>query len=154
MTSQLAFPYKDSSLPVEQRVQDLLSRMTVEEKVAQLSAVWFTEVAEDEKLSEEKARARIGNGIGQITGLASRSPHPPERVTQDINSIQKFLVEQTRLGIPAIAHDECCSGFMARSGTTFPQAIGMASTWDTELEEAMTKLIRAQLLQPPGCPFR
>ncbi len=145
MSNQPAFPYKDSSLQVEQRVRDLLNRMTLEEKSAQLSAAWFPEVAEDEKLSESKAQARIGNGIGQITGLASRSPYTPERVAQDVNSVQAFLVERTRLGIPAIFHDECCSGFMARNAATFPQAIGMASTWDPDLEQEMTSVIRSQM---------
>ena len=145
MSSNHPLPYRNPDLSVDERVGDLLSRMTLEEKVAQLSAAWLPEVSEEDRFSQDKATARIGHGIGQITGLASRSPHPPDRVAQDINTVQAFLVEGTRLGIPAIFHDECCSGFMARSATTFPQAIGMASTWEPELIQEATTVIRAQM---------
>src|SRR3978361_1959696 len=60
------------------------------------------------------------------------------------NNIQKFLIEHTRLGIPAVIHEECCSGYMARGATVFPQAIGVASTWEPELVEAMADVIRVQ----------
>jgi len=61
------------------------------------------------------------------------------------NNIQKYLVENTRLGIPAIIHEECCSGYMARGATVFPQAIGVASTWEPELVEKMADVIRHQM---------
>jgi len=55
---------------------------------------------------------------------------PPKEAAQLANEIQRFLVEETRLGIPAIVHEECLSGLMARGATTFPQAINLASTFD------------------------
>ena len=58
--------------------------------------------------------------------------------------MQEFLSKNTRLQIPAILHEECLSGFMAKGGTTYPQAIGMACTWEPELIQAMTNEIRKQ----------
>lgn len=144
--------YKQPGLSTAERVQDLLERMTTEEKLAQLSGAWFLEVSEGETFSEEttfsasKAQERIGNGVGQITSLASRSSFKPQRVAEMANAIQAFLTQSTRLGIPAILHDECCCGYMARQATTFPQMIGMASTWEPELAEAMSSVFRAQML--------
>lgn len=152
MSTQSIPPYRQPELHIEERVHDLLGRMTLDEKLAQLSAAWFLEISEGETFSEAtslaipKAHARIGNGIGQITGLASRSSFKPKQVAQTANAIQAFLTQNTRLGIPAILHDECCCGFMAREATTFPQMIGMASTWEPDLAEAMSKVFRAQML--------
>jgi beta-glucosidase len=151
MSNQTNLPYKQPQLPVTQRVRDLLGRMTLDEKLAQLSAAWFLEIADGELFSEStslsvsKAQARIGNGIGQITGLASRSSFKPKQVAQATNAVQTFLTQNTRLGIPAIFHDECCCGFMAREATTFPQMIGLASTWDPDLAEAMSSVFRKQM---------
>jgi beta-glucosidase len=61
------------------------------------------------------------------------------------NSIQEFLVNETRLGIPAIIHEEICSGLMARDSTVFPQAIGVACTWEPDLAEAMADVVRVQM---------
>ncbi len=70
------------------------------------------------------------NGIGQITRVAGGSDLEPRQVAEVVNTLQKFLIENTRIGIPAIVHEECLSGFMARGATTFPQAVGLASTWE------------------------
>jgi beta-glucosidase len=69
----------------------------------------------------------------------------PEQVAQIVNDIQSFLIQHTRLGIPAMVHEECCSGFMARGATLFPQIIGLASTWEPELAYEMTSVIRSQM---------
>lgn len=150
MTAHRVLPYRDASLPIDKRVEDILSRMTLEEKIAQLSSVWFSELADESHTEEpvlqaEKARSRIPFGIGQITALASRSPYRPREVARAANQIQRFLVEETRLGIPAILHDECCSGLMARGAAVFPQMIGLASTWEPELVEEITRVIRSQM---------
>jgi beta-glucosidase len=137
--------YRDPGRPVEERVDDLLARMTLEEKLAQLAGVWAHELLDDLAFSEEKAQPLIGQGIGQITRLAGASGLDPEASAGLANRIQAFLVQRTRLGIPAIVHEECCSGYMARGATCFPQMIGAASTWEPELLERMTSIIRAQM---------
>ncbi len=126
-------------------VDELLAKMTLEEKVAQLGSVGVRELMEDGRFSPEKARQLLANGMGQITRPAGWSDLPPVQAASLTNEIQRFLKEETRLGIPAIMHEECLTGLMARGGTTFPQAIGLASTWMPELIEQMTTAIRREM---------
>jgi len=135
------------SAAVECRVRDLVNKMTLEEKVAQLCSVPSSELLEGGEFSCEKARRLIGKGIGQVTRLAGSpaSPRDPSKIAAIANDIQRFLVEETRLGIPAIIHEECLSGLMAFGATTFPQAIGLASTWNPDLIERVTSVIRRQM---------
>jgi beta-glucosidase len=132
--------YKNPGLPVERRVADLLSRMTVEEKVAQLVCLWterpqvkpqtdFSTSRGD--FSPEKAREIMKNGIGQI-GRQRERMDPRESATF-ANAVQKWLIENTRLGIPVMFHDEILHGHMAQKGTSFPQPIALASSWDPDL---------------------
>ena len=137
--------YRDSSKSVDARVKDLISRMTLAEKLAQLGGVWGFEVLEDRQFSPEKAESLIKNGIGQISRAAASTALTSQQLAKFTNAIQKFLVENTRLGIPTIIHEECLSGFVAREADIFPQMIGIASTWDTELVGRMTDLIRRQM---------
>lgn len=125
--------------------EQLLRQMSLEEKVAQLGSVSVRDLLEDGRFSEAKAQERLRHGIGQITRPAGWSGLPPREVAQLINTIQRFLVENTRLAIPAIVHEECLSGLMAKGATTFPQAIGLASTWQPELIERMTAAIRREM---------
>ncbi|MCS7222076.1 MAG: glycoside hydrolase family 3 N-terminal domain-containing protein [Anaerolineae bacterium] len=145
MTQEGGAIYLDPTQPIERRVDDLLSRMTLDEKLAQLSGVWVYELLENMTFSEEKARKLIGNGIGQITRIAGASNLGPADSAKLANRIQTFLIENTRLRIPAIVHEECCSGYMAKGATCFPQIIGLASTWEPELAEEMTSVIRTQM---------
>lgn len=126
-------------------VEQLLRQMSLEEKVAQLGSVSVRDLLDGDKFSEAKAQERLRHGIGQITRPAGWSGLPPKEVAQLVNAIQRFLVEKTRLAIPAIVHEECLSGLMARGATTFPQAIGLASTWQPELIERMTTAIRREM---------
>ena len=105
--------YKNSSLSVDARVADLLKRMTVEEKVAQLVCLWAqrpqvnpqTDFANDRgELSPEKAQQVMKYGIGQIARQRERKG--PREGAAFANSVQKWLIENTRLGIPAMFHDE------------------------------------------------
>lgn len=137
--------YRDAALPIEQRVDDLLGRMTLEEKIAQLGSLWVYEIADEQGLNAEWAHSRMAHGLGQVTRLAGGSSLGPVETARLANAIQKYLVEETRLGIPALIHDECCSGFLANGATNFPQIIGAASTWEPELVEAMTEIIRRQM---------
>ncbi len=138
-------PYRNSWLPAEQRIADLLSRMTLEEKIAQLtSAMERTVNASDPKSSfvdakgmfqPERATALIKDGIGQISRLSGM--RGPRQMAEFTNSIQKWAKENTRLGIPVLFHEECLHGHAATKGTSFPQAIALASTWDPQIVEAV-----------------
>ncbi len=131
--------YKNPRLPVEQRVADLLGRMTLEEKVAQLICLWQarpeagpqTDFSTDRgDFSPEKASVVMKYGIGQIARQRERKG--PREGATFANVLQKWLVENTRLGIPAILHDEILHGHMAQGSTSFPQPIALASTWDPD----------------------
>ena len=129
----------------ERRVQELLERMTLSEKLAQLGAVWGLALLEERSFSKSRAAEVLRHGIGQITRLGGASTLEPEESARVANEIQRFLRDETRLGIPAIVHEESCAGYAARGATCFPQAIGLASTWEPELLEAMTNVIRVQM---------
>jgi len=137
--------YLDPDLPVEKRAEDLLSRMVPEEKIAQLGSLWVYEILDRLKFSEKKAAALMSNGIGQITRLGGASSLDPEDCARLANEIQRYLVENTRLGIPAIIHEESCSGYMAKGATCFPQTIGVSCSWDPELVKEMAAIIRVQM---------
>ena len=137
--------YKDPARPIEDRVQDLLAQMTLDEKIAQLGSAWVFELLDGLAFSEQKAARVMGHGIGQVTRIGGASNLRPADSARLANTIQRWLVEHTRLGIPAMVHEECCSGYMALSATCFPQAIGVASTWNPALVEQMTAVIRAQM---------
>lgn len=124
MVSQSSAPaYKNPNLSVDERVNDLLKRMTLEEKVAQLTCLW----PQGRDITPEAMK----NGIGQI---ARQQEHKgPRESAEFANTVQKWLVENTRLGIPAIFHDEILHGHMAQGSTSFPQPIALASSWDLEL---------------------
>jgi beta-glucosidase-like glycosyl hydrolase len=128
--------YLNPKLAVERRVADLLGRMTLDEKVAQTHALWKRKeliMDEEGNFSPAKAASVLNNGIGEIT-RASEKKGPREDAVFT-NAIQKYLIEHTRLGIPAIVHEESLHGFVAPGATSFPQAIALASTWDPKLVE-------------------
>ena len=131
---------------IERRVKDLLSQMTLDEKLAQIGSYWMHDLQTDGALDWDKTAERLRNGIGQITRVAGASTLDPVHVAKTANALQRFLVEQTRLGIPAILHEECCSGAVMLGGTVYPQMLGLASSFQPELAEAMTTAIRAQML--------
>jgi Beta-glucosidase-related glycosidases len=143
--------YKNPSLPVDRRVADLLSRMTLEEKIAQLTCLWAnrpqvnpqTDFATDRgDFSPTKAAEVMKYGIGQIARQRERKG--PREGATFANALQKWLVENTRLGIPAIFHDEILHGHMAKGSTSFPQPIALATTWDPEF---ITKVFTAGALE-------
>ncbi len=138
--------YKDPSRSIAERVSDLIAQMTLEEKVAQLCGCWPYELLSPAGLDPERMKSRLAHGLGQVSRLAGMSAEPPQKTAELVNAIQCFLVENTRLGIPAIVHEECLCGYQARQGTVFPQAIGLAATWDPALVRKMTDIIRQQMV--------
>jgi beta-glucosidase len=136
--------YRDPTRPVDERVRDLVSRMTLEEKVAQTLALWKGK----EKITDDKgqldpagARAVLANGIGQIARPTELRDKPakillgPREDAVFNNSVQKWLLENTRLGIPALTHEEALHGLVGPRATMFPIPIALASTWDPALIE-------------------
>src|ERR1044072_398658 len=145
--STAPLPYKDPKLPIEKRVQDLLGRMTLEEKAAQMMCVWQkkaeTLLDADGNFDLEKAKASFkkGYGIGQVgrPSDAGKGKDPKENA-ELTNAIQKFFIEHTRLGIPVIFHEECLHGQASVGATSFSQPIGLAATFNQNLVKAYLAL--------------
>ncbi len=136
--------YRDASLPAAKRVKDLLSRMTLEEKAAQMVCVWRgkaeTLVDAEGNFDPRKAKAafRHGHGIGQVGRPSDAGKGKNARGTAELtNAIQKFFIENSRLGIPVMFHEECLHGHAAIDATSFPQPIGLGATFDPELVESL-----------------
>lgn len=140
----MMFPYRNADLPAEARVEDLLARMTLEEKAAQMTCVWQkkaeTLVDAGGRFDPEKARAAFGEGrgIGQVGRPSDAGGGRDARGMAELtNAIQRFFLDETRLGIPVIFHEECLHGQAAPGGTSFPQPIALGATFDPELVEAL-----------------
>ena len=136
--------YRKRDLPVAKRVRDLLSRMTLEEKAAQMMCVWQEKAAKlvdaDGNFDFAKARKafRHGRGIGQVGRPSDAGGGKDARGMAELtNAIQKFFVENSRLGIPVIFHEECLHGHAAIGGTSFPQPIALGASFDPELVESL-----------------
>src|SRR5690348_3486991 len=134
--SQARPPYLDPAVPVAQRVDDLLARMTLEEKVGQMLCMWqgkraITDSAGRFDATRVPAWFRIG--IGRIERPAEG--HGARAEAEYTNDIQRWVKEHTRLGIPVLFHEEALHGLEAQQATSFPQAIALAGTWNPDLVE-------------------
>ena len=136
--------YKNAKLPVEKRVKDLLSKMTIEEKVAQLMGLWNGGV-EDFKDEIFKDKAKMKEKFGQGCHSIHPAPFGIKETVEMRNKIQRYLVEETRLGIPAIFVDEGQHGMMRPDSTVFPQAIGMACSWNPGLFEMIYGVVANEM---------
>jgi len=135
----------DVSTQQAARIDALMGEMTLEEKIAQLTGVKLgVLVEEDGTLSDAKLVEHLSSGIGQITLSGGATTLPPEETAENANAVQRFLKENTRLGIPAIVNDECLAGFVSMGATHFPQAIGMGAAWNPALTTRMAEVIRRQ----------
>jgi beta-glucosidase len=124
----------------------LLAAMTLGEKLAQLGGVWITSLVDDTGFSADAAREVMPEGIGHVTRIGASTGLRPAESAALMNAIQRFAVEETRLGIPVLVHEESTGGYCARDATVFPQAIGLASTWDEALVAEVADVIRRQLV--------
>lgn len=137
-------PYRDPALRTSERVADLMERMTIEEKTAQLMGLWNGGV-EDFKPEDLNDPVKMQ----KIFGTGCHSVHPsPQNIVDTVrmrNTIQKFLSEETRLGVPAIFVDEGQHGLMRPESTVFPQAIGLACSWDPDLFEKIYGVVANEM---------
>ena len=138
-------PYKDPNIQVEVRVSDLLSRMTPEEKFWQL---FMIPGDTNDKLDNYKAGifgfeiSTVGQGSSASGQMLSYAPGTSAVETAEgVNRMQHFFIEKSRLGIPIIPFDEALHGLVRQGATAFPQSIGLAATWDTELMHQVSKAI-------------
>ena len=140
--AQTDAPYKNPNLSIDERVKDLLSRMTLEEKTAQMMCVWMakpndnTGIPKEQlpfggKFSPEAAKQIMPHGMGQFA--RQRELLSPRESAEYANAAQKWLKENTRLGIPAVFHDEILHGNMSSGSTVFPTPLALAASWDTDL---------------------
>jgi len=131
--------YQDAAQPIDARVQDLVARMTLEEKVAQLQGFYVTDPhAFDDQgnFTGGTSAAELYRGAGTVRAANhDRFAGKPREAVLRFNSIQKFMREKTRLGIPALSFAEALHGYMAAGATSFPAAIALGSTWDPALVE-------------------
>jgi beta-glucosidase len=136
--------YQDAAEPVKERVDDLLARMTLEEKVAQLTGVLSFDLLGPAGLDDKRFEEHLTEGIGQISAGGLLSPDPARLVSM-LDDVQRFLVERTRLGIPAIVHHEALAGLVHQACIDFPTAITLAASWDPPSVEAMNDVVRSQM---------
>jgi len=132
--------YKDPSLTVKERVAALLSKMTIEEKIAEMTS---SGVIHDEDGYFDLDKNIKAHPYGFNSGFMSG--YKNEDFAEYTNSIQKFNIEHTRLGIPALVGAEGLHGYMVKGATVFPQAIALASTWDTALVEDIASAIALEM---------
>ncbi|WP_319232003.1 glycoside hydrolase family 3 N-terminal domain-containing protein [Draconibacterium orientale] len=139
--------YKNSKLSPEERAADLLELMTLDEKIAQMQCMWRGEPSKKElfpngEFSPDKAREILPNSIGSLArinedlGPDATGAHPtlsPKDAAEQYNKVQKYFVEETRLGIPVLIHEEGLHGQQAEDATSFPAPIALASSWNEDL---------------------
>ena len=144
--AQSPMTYKDAHATVQSRVADLLQRMTVEEKVAQLEGanslpafLKIPGILEGNAVNPDRARAILGKGIGTyaFVGDFAGEGADPQETAHHRNLIQRWVLDNTRLGIPVLFHGEALHGGVFRGATTFPEAVGLGSTWDPALIQQM-----------------
>lgn len=132
--------YKDPQHPVADRVADLLARMTPAEKIAQMHAFWLLlspdgehRVREDTftgKSDPATLQKQLRLGLGQITRPLGSHTVDARSGVLAFNRLQRFMLEETRLGIPVMAHEECLLGLMSKGATLFPSPLAMGATWN------------------------
>lgn len=146
------FPYQIADLPVADRVADLLSRMTLEEKAAQMTCIWNqkAELILDENGNFDEAKALKnfghGHGLGQVGRPSDAGNGKDAREMAELtNAIQRFFIENSRLGIPVMFHEECLHGHAGIDSTSFSQPIGLGATFDPGLVERLYAMTAIEL---------
>ncbi len=135
--------YKDASVPVEKRVEALLSQMSIEEKLAQLNQLNLTDLLTDGELDVNKLKEFIGiHGYGSVQGINLSGM----QAAKLYNEVQRYCIEKTRLGIPIFITTESLHGSVQDNSTIFPQSIAIGATFDPDLSYRMTQAISKELI--------
>ena len=154
---ETTFPFQNAALPIDQRVADLLGRMTETEKIGQLNCAmgWpmFQRHGETVGPSEAFKQLVAAGRAGALWGLQRADPWtkmtlanglPPRLAAEAANALQRYVLEHSRLPIPMLLAEECPHGHMAIGATVFPTAIGQASTWNPSLIGDMASAIAVE----------
>lgn len=137
--------FRNAALAPAARAKLLLQEMTIEEKSQQLTCIMPPSVLAGGALNPDTIEAVLGQGIGQVAPLTSTGGTNPQQIATEINLIQRYLVENTRLGVPAVFHNEAIAGVQAPGHTVFPTESGVAATWSPELSRQMGELVSKQM---------
>jgi len=148
-TADRPAPWRDPSRPAAERAADLLARMTLEEKVAQLGSIWLDQPGDsqvapmqgDGGAAQAPFADLIKDGLGQLTRVFGTRPVPPAEAARTLAALQEQIVAASRFAIPAIAHEECLTGFAACTATIFPAPPAWGATFDPALAEQMAAAI-------------
>ena len=147
-------PWRDPSLPADVRVEDLVGRLSLEEKVAQLYGVWVGAAAAGEDVApHQHVLAQVPadwdgflrKGLGQLTRVFGTAPVDPALGARALARTQADIVAASRHGIPAVAHEECLAGFTTWGATIYPVPLCWGATFDPELVERMAARIGASM---------
>ncbi|HEY1823034.1 MAG TPA: glycoside hydrolase family 3 N-terminal domain-containing protein [Trebonia sp.] len=155
MTQTELEPWRDPARPAEARVADLLGRMTLEEKIAQLGSVWIgasgdgdgVAPMQDQFFSYDQPpfEEQIKNGLGQLTRVFGTRPVEAAAGMRALAALQARVAAANRLGIPAVAHEECLTGFAAWGATIFPTPLAWGASFDPALVAEMTEAFGATM---------
>ncbi|TIX52063.1 beta-glucosidase [Alteraurantiacibacter aquimixticola] len=154
--------YKNAAAPIPARVADLMARMTLAEKVQQIRTAWQgkADMIDELEFKPAKASAAFPEGIGHVTRPSDKRGVPgitgaaggsaarwrtPQQTVEFINALQRWALEDTRLGIPVLVHEESLHGYMATEATMFPQAIALSGTFDTDLMHRVQSVIAREV---------
>ena len=138
--------YRNPAIAAARRADDLLSRMTIEEKVAQMACLWDAKkqiTGAQGRFDPARAPEWFRVGIGRIERPSDG--HGARAEAEFTNAIQRWVKEHTRLGIPVIFHEEALHGLQGQEATSFPQAIALASTWDPDLVERAFAVVAGEV---------
>ena len=137
--------WRDPSRSAAERVEDLLGRMTLEEKVAQLTSIWIGDPVEVAPMQGETSAIPLAelirDGVGQLTRVFGTRPLPPAVARTSLRELQAQIAGASRFGIPAVAHEECLTGFAAWTATVFPTPLAWGASFDPELVREMAAAI-------------
>ena len=152
------YPFQDASLPIDQRVEDLLSRMTLEEKAGQLMCLmgWNYYQIDGRKVTvSNQFRHQVDSmHVGMFWAVFRADPWTqktldnglnPALAAEAANAMQRYAIEHSRLGIPLFLAEEAPHGHMAIGATVFPTGLGMAATWDPELMQQAGSVIGKEI---------
>ncbi|GAA2001556.1 glycoside hydrolase family 3 N-terminal domain-containing protein [Microbacterium ulmi] len=146
-------PWRDAALPTAERVEALVGALTLEEKIAQLYGIWIAasndgaEVApnQNEMTEDIDLDVFLPLGLGQLTRTYGTIPVDPAAGAVSLLRTQQRIVAESRLGIPALAHEECLAGFAAWGATAYPVPLSWGASWSPEIVERVGAQIGADM---------